>query len=215
MANDAHLTVHMGCTMFQSQAQDCKHAFDRIVAGVLSAAEEAARQLAGASSGTHGAGGEQVGWQGQAEGDAASEAAALLQDLQAAHQQLQAAHDAGIRDNTLHAMAALAEHARGQMRPALARLAALLHRYWQLPSQREAAQLELAQAVATRSCAYLRCANLDGGGGPGAGEGAGSMRCSGCRVAWYCGEACSHADWRAGHRCVCKAVAAARRQQQA
>ena len=38
-------------------------------------------------------------------------------------------------------------------------------------------QLALAQAAATRSCAYLRCANLGGEGGPAAGEGAGSMRC--------------------------------------
>jgi len=41
----------------------------------------------------------------------------------------------------------------------------------------EAAQLELAQAAATRSCAYLCCANLGGEGGPAAGQGVGSMRC--------------------------------------
>ncbi len=33
------------------------------------------------------------------------------------------------------------------------------------------------------------------------------MHCS------YCGTACSHADWRAGHRRVCKALGAARQQQ--
>ncbi|KAL4859676.1 hypothetical protein ACK3TF_000754 [Chlorella vulgaris] len=70
--------------------------------------------------------------------------------------------------------------------------------------------LELAQAAATRSCAYLRCANLAGEGGPAAGQGAGSQRCSKCKVAWYCGTACSHADWRAGHRRVCRALGAAR-----
>ncbi len=41
----------------------------------------------------------------------------------------------------------------------------------------EAAQLELAQAAAARSCAYLCCANLGGEGGPAAGQGVGSMRC--------------------------------------
>ncbi|KAI3433913.1 hypothetical protein D9Q98_003715 [Chlorella vulgaris] len=70
--------------------------------------------------------------------------------------------------------------------------------------------LELAQAAATRSCAYLRCANLASEGGPAAGQGAGSQRCSKCKVAWYCGTACSHADWRAGHRRVCRALGAAR-----
>ncbi|KAI3433910.1 hypothetical protein D9Q98_003712 [Chlorella vulgaris] len=77
--------------------------------------------------------------------------------------------------------------------------------------------LELAQASASRSCAYLRCANLAGEGGPAARQGAGSQRCSKCKVAWYCGTACSHADWRAGHRRVCRALGAARvaaREQQ-
>ncbi|KAI3433914.1 hypothetical protein D9Q98_003716 [Chlorella vulgaris] len=77
--------------------------------------------------------------------------------------------------------------------------------------------LELAQAAAIRSCAYLRCANLAGEGGPAARQGAGSQRCSKCRVAWYCGTACSHADWRAGHRRVCRALRGARvaaREQQ-
>ncbi|KAI3433853.1 hypothetical protein D9Q98_003656 [Chlorella vulgaris] len=68
--------------------------------------------------------------------------------------------------------------------------------------------LDLAQAAATRSCAYLRCANLAGEGGPAARQGAGSKRCSKCRVAWYCGTACSHADWRVGHRRVCRALGA-------
>ena len=35
--------------------------------------------------------------------------------------------------------------------------------------------------------------------------------CSGCCAVWYCGTACSHADWRAGHRRVCKALGAERR----
>ncbi|KAI3427260.1 hypothetical protein D9Q98_007193 [Chlorella vulgaris] len=68
--------------------------------------------------------------------------------------------------------------------------------------------LQLAQAAIVRSCAYLRCANV--AGGPAARQGSGSQRCSKCRVAWYCGTACSHADWRAGHRRVCRALGAAR-----
>ena len=35
--------------------------------------------------------------------------------------------------------------------------------------------------------------------------------CSACRAVWYCGTACSHADWRAGHKRVCKVLGAARR----
>ena len=35
---------------------------------------------------------------------------------------------------------------------------------------------------------------------------------SACHAVWYCGTACSHADWReGGHRRVCKALGAARR----
>jgi hypothetical protein len=33
-------------------------------------------------------------------------------------------------------------------------------------------------------------------------------------VAWYCGTACSHADWRAGHRRVCRALGATRLAEQ-
>jgi hypothetical protein len=96
----------------------------------------------------------------------------------------------------------------------LAQLAALLQQWWQRPEQVAADRLELAQAAATRSCAYLRCANLGGQGGPAAGQGAGSKKCRVCRT-YYCGEACSHADWAAGgHRRVCKALAAARQQRE-
>ena len=37
--------------------------------------------------------------------------------------------------------------------------------------------------------------------------------CSACRAVWYCGTACSHADWRAGHRRVCKALGAERQER--
>jgi membrane protease subunit (stomatin/prohibitin family) len=96
------------------------------------------------------------------------------------------------------------------MQPA-AQAAALVRQYWQLPEQVAAARLEVAQAAATRSCAYLGCANLGMSGGLAAGQGVGSKLCSGCRVAWYCGSECSHADWKTGgHRRVCKELAAAR-----
>jgi len=36
---------------------------------------------------------------------------------------------------------------------------------------------------------------------------------SACRAVWYCGTACSHADWRAGHKRVCKALGAARQAE--
>jgi hypothetical protein len=87
-------------------------------------------------------------------------------------------------------------------------LSQVLWQHWQQPELQRAAQLELAQAAATRCCAYLRCAQLGAQGGPAASDGVGSKRCTGCRVAWYCGTACSHADWRAGHSKVCKALAA-------
>ena len=120
----------------------------------------------------------------------------------------------------LHAAQRAAAARSGEDTPANVRLvqqaaalARLLQQYWQLPEQQAAARLELAQAAASRSCAYLACANLGGSGGPAAGEGEGSKKCSVCRVS-YCGEACSHADWRAGgHRKVCQALAAERQAQ--
>ncbi len=52
-----------------------------------------------------------------------------------------------------------------------------MQQYCALPAVEAERQLALAQAAAGRSCAYLRCANLGGEGGPAAGQGAGSMRC--------------------------------------
>jgi hypothetical protein len=70
-------------------------------------------------------------------------------------------------------------------------------------------QKQQAEYAAARSCAYLGCANLAAEGGPAAGQGHGSKKCSGCRAVWYCGEACQLADWReGGHRRVCKQLAA-------
>ena len=55
--------------------------------------------------------------------------------------------------------------------------AALLQRADAILGAEQQPQLTLAQAAATRSCAYLRCANLRGEGGPAAGEGVGSKKC--------------------------------------
>jgi hypothetical protein len=94
--------------------------------------------------------------------------------------------------------------------PAAEALAQQLWQHWHRPGQEAAARLELAAAAAVRSCAYVRCAQLSAQGGPAAGEGVGSKRCSGCKAVWYCGTECFHADWRAGHSKVCKALAAER-----
>lgn len=93
------------------------------------------------------------------------------------------------------------------MLPLIARLAAGLQEHWSEPEQQATAQLELAQAVGSLNCSNLRCPNLEGGGVKG-------RRCSGCMTVRYCSKACALADWRAGHRQACKALAAAARQQQ-
>ena len=98
--------------------------------------------------------------------------------------------------------------------PQFRQLAAALLEHWARPEQQQQDALQLAQAAAARSCAYLRCSNVGGEGGPAVGQGAGSQRCGACRAVWYCSTACSHADWRqGGHRRVCKALGAARQQQ--
>ncbi len=75
--------------------------------------------------------------------------------------------------------AALAQagHTAPPWLPPTRRLAVALLAWWRHPKAQPAAALELAQAAAARSCAYLRCANLGGEGGPAAGQGAGSLRC--------------------------------------
>ena len=69
--------------------------------------------------------------------------------------------------------------------PLLRSLAAALLEYWRRPEAAEAGQLELAQAAAARSCAYIGCANFECEGGPAAGEGTGAKccRCAGL-VGW-------------------------------
>ena len=94
-------------------------------------------------------------------------------------------------------------------------LADTLQAWWETPDQQRQARLELAQAAALRGCAYLACPNAGAGGALTAGAQEGASRCSGCRVVWYCDTACSHADWAAGHRRVCKHLGAARAAAQA
>ncbi|PRW20964.1 Zinc finger MYND domain-containing 19 Q7TSV3 [Chlorella sorokiniana] len=99
---------------------------------------------------------------------------------------------------------------RGSVLPAAAGLAGVLLAYWHSQEQLQAGQLAAARAAGARSCAYLRCANLGCEGGARAGTGDGCSKCSACKAVWYCGTACSHADWRAGHRRMCKLLKEAR-----
>ncbi|KAL4439836.1 hypothetical protein ABPG75_002837 [Micractinium tetrahymenae] len=97
--------------------------------------------------------------------------------------------------------------------PGAAQVAAALQVDWQVqdaaPERRQVAQLELAQAAATRtSCAHLACPNVGATGRRG-------KLCTGCRVARYCSRACSVADWQAGHRVACRLLAAAREAEAA
>ncbi|PRW56618.1 L domain [Chlorella sorokiniana] len=71
----------------------------------------------------------------------------------------------------------LVQRVQPLLAPAAA-LAPLLREHWAQPEQAAADRLALARAAAARSCAYLRCANLGGEGGPAAGQGVGSQRCS-------------------------------------
>ena len=87
------------------------------------------------------------------------------------------------------------------------RVAALVEAYHQQPEQRAAAAVELAQAVATRSCANLRCPNVAGQGREA--EGRPNQRCSACRAVHYCCRECNVVDWKAGHRRMCSVLAAA------
>ena len=89
----------------------------------------------------------------------------------------------------------LSASARRQVLQPAANLAALMQQYYALPAVAAERQLALAQAAAGRSCAYLRCANLGGEGGPAAGQGTGSMRCR-CDVGW--GDGVWAAAWYEG-----------------
>ena len=113
----------------------------------------------------------------------------------------------GLEETKLESQAGRAAQLRRLLPPA-AEVAALLQRYFELPEQEAARALELAQAAGGRSCAYLWCANLAMEGREA--EGKPTQKCGQCRPVRYCSRACSVEDWRAGHKRVCKALAAAR-----
>jgi hypothetical protein len=101
------------------------------------------------------------------------------------------------------------EQMKAHLQPMLVpagRVAALVEAYYQQPEQRAAAALELAQAVATRSCAILRCPNVAGQGREA--EGRPNQRCSACHVVRYCCRKCNVVDWKAGHKRMCSVLAA-------
>ena len=56
-------------------------------------------------------------------------------------------------------------------------LAGLMRQWLQLPATAQQEQLAMSRAAAARSCAYLRCANVAGQGGPAAGQGIDGKRC--------------------------------------
>ena len=86
--------------------------------------------------------------------------------------ELLAAHQAA-----LEGLAAMGRHSvvdavahwlPAQVLPPARSLADALLAWWRRPEAQPEAALEVAQAAAARSCAYLRCANLGGEGGPAA-----------------------------------------------
>ena len=85
--------------------------------------------------------------------------------------------DAAVQNWLADSSRSIAQHNAASWLPPFRHLAAALLAWWRRPEAQSAAALELAQAAAARSCAYLRCANLGGEGGPAAGRGAGSQRC--------------------------------------
>ena len=129
----------------------------------------------------------------------------LSQQLRAAQKELKQAQGAMVPGEA-RSWDHLAGLVQRQLEPA-ARLAALVEAFYQQPEQRAAAALELAQAAATRRCANLRCPNIGGEGREA--EGRPNQRCSVCRAVRYCCRECSVVDWRAGHKRVCGALAAA------
>ncbi|KAL4855281.1 putative MscS family protein [Chlorella vulgaris] len=151
--------------------------------------------------------------------------AATSEELQAAQQSLKAVlsslnADLGVSGRgqpsvSAASAASMLKMLREAAQPAAGQLASALLVLWTGPEQWKQAALELAQASAARSCAYLSCSNVCAEGGPAAGQGVGSKRCSQCHTAYYCGTDCSHADWRQGrHGRVCKALAGARQADQ-
>lgn len=146
-------------------ALDSAHA---MVRGVLAEADSCSAHLA---SSRHSAAGD--GAQGQRQ---ATQLRARLKSLsRQLHQKHERALLARHTANVVNTQA-LDAFARRQL-PLLRSLAAALLEHWRRSEAAEAGQLEVAQAAAARSCAYLGCANLGFEGGPAAGEGAGAECC--------------------------------------
>ena len=61
-----------------------------------------------------------------------------------------------------------------------------------------------ARALALLKCGNPRCARLEGCSEAAAPRG---KRCSGCRLVWFCSEACSQAEWPQ-HKHACKLLQA-------
>lgn len=142
------------------------------------------------------------------EGGSLEAARKLLGSARQLAEQLNAL-EAGFMDELCRSTNIAATNAQQAQRmlPLAAQAAGLLQQLWQLPEEVEAARLAAARAAAPRPCAHLRCPNLGV---------TASKRCSGCRSGIrYCGTACSHADWKAGHRRACKLLAAEKAGQQA
>jgi hypothetical protein len=167
------------------QAEQCIEAFKQAVAALEQAAAGAIAGLAQADS-------------SQAAADQQQQLAhrlqAALDGLSQEHTTVRRSLEAVVGSNSAQRAVLL----RQLLQPA-ADLGAALLAYYELPDQRAAERLELARIAATRRCAYLRCANMEA-------DSARIKKCSACKAVRYCSTACSHADWRAGHKRVCKAL---------
>lgn len=69
-----------------------------------------------------------------------------------------------------------------------------------------AAEVEIAEALATRRCAHLGCTDVSGPSEASAPRG---KKCSGCQRVRYCSKSCQKADWKA-HKIACRELAEAR-----
>lgn len=70
--------------------------------------------------------------------------------------------------------------------------------------QGEEAVASLRALAAARRCCHMGCTRLEGG----TEATLPTKRCSGCNLARFCSAACSAAAWRAGHKHVCRQLAA-------
>lgn len=97
--------------------------------------------------------------------DLAEDAAVAARELQHC---VDAVADAGLAES---------DQLFSQVLSATERAAEVAEQCMALLGQEQATRMAMARAAASRSCAYLCCANLQAEGGPAAGQGVGSMRC--------------------------------------